>query len=400
MIESEYTAQSKIGSNEEILINSGGTSDCYKVNIRNRFYLIKRPKETFATNTDYLQLFHKEFDLGIQLDHPNIVRYYDLGKDDKGIFIRMDYVDGEDLDTFIHQNPNFFKSKKKRAQFIAELLNAICYIHAHEMLHLDIKPQNILITRHGQHVKLIDLGFAWTQSYLHNNGYSKEFCAPEQLDETNNKLSPATDIYAIGKILDMYRLAPASIIQHCTQQVQSKRYQSIETLQKAIQHRKLPYHIAFSTIIGLLITALFVGYLTQPNVSVLGNKAIDTLIFYKSDTLVLHQIDTIITTEPVKPKVLTRQELFRANIRHAFDSIYAPFYSRYSAYTEDMKFAIMEPFDAANEYADAKLSKMNLSFQDEIEYAQIISEEINRIMSPFTRMANSHDPYNQKEDDE
>lgn len=57
-----------------------------------------------------------------------------------------------------------------------------------------------------------------------------------------------------------------------------------------------------------------------------------------------------------------------------------------------MKYAIEEPFDAANAYADEKLSSMNLSFQDEIEYTQIVSEEINRIMSPFNRMANAYEP--------
>lgn len=57
-----------------------------------------------------------------------------------------------------------------------------------------------------------------------------------------------------------------------------------------------------------------------------------------------------------------------------------------------MKYAIEEPFDEANAYADEKLSSMNLSFQDEIEYTQIVSEEINRIMSPFNRMANAYEP--------
>lgn len=57
-----------------------------------------------------------------------------------------------------------------------------------------------------------------------------------------------------------------------------------------------------------------------------------------------------------------------------------------------MKYAIEEPFDEANAYADEKLNSMNLSFQDEIEYTQIVSEEINRIMSPFNRMANAYEP--------
>lgn len=384
MIESEYTTQTSTQDTPtEVLINSGGTADCYKISLRNRFYLVKRPKTIYADNAEYLQLFHKEFDLGIQLDHPNIVRYYDLGKDDKGIFIRMDYVDGENLTTFVQQNPDYFRKRSHRQQFIDELLGAIAYMHAHEMLHLDIKPQNILITRHGQHVKLIDLGFAWTQAYRSHNGCSKDFCAPEQLDTTAGSISPATDIYAIGKVFDLFGLAPKSIVARCTKEMAQQRFQNIEALQKALRrHAALPRRIATTAACLILLAATPALYMLQPRPEPI------TTVTTITDTIVIR--DTIVAMPP--PKVLTKQDKFRAAIRHVFDSIYAPFYRQYSTYTEEMKYAIEEPFDEANAYADEKLSSMNLSFQDEIEYTQIVSEEINRIMSPFNRMANAYEP--------
>ena len=384
MIESEYTTQTSIQDTPtEVLINSGGTADCYKISLRKRFYIVKRPKNIYADNAEYLQLFHKEFDLGIQLDHPNIVRYYDLGKDDKGIFIRMDYVDGENLTTFVQQNPDYFRKRSHRQQFIDELLGAIAYMHAHEMLHLDIKPQNILITRHGQHVKLIDLGFAWTQAYRSHNGCSKDFCAPEQLDTTAGSISPATDIYAIGKVFDLFGLAPKSIVARCTKETAQQRFQNIEALQKALRrHAALPRRIATTAACLILLAATPALYMLQPRPEPI------TTVTTITDTIVIR--DTIVAMPP--PKVLTKQDKFRAAIRHVFDSIYAPFYRQYSTYTEEMKYAIEEPFDEANAYADEKLSSMNLSFQDEIEYTQIVSEEINRIMSPFNRMANAYEP--------
>ncbi|MGM9746994.1 MAG: serine/threonine protein kinase [Paludibacteraceae bacterium] len=384
MIESEFTAQTPIQDTQnEVLINSGGTADCYKISLRNRFYIVKRPKNIYADNAEYLQLFHKEFDLGIQLDHPNIVRYYDLGKDDKGLFIRMDYVDGENLTTFVQQNPDYFRKRSHRQQFIDELLGAIAYMHAHEMLHLDIKPQNILITRHGQHVKLIDLGFAWTQAYRSHNGCSKDFCAPEQLDTTAGSISPATDIYAIGKVFDLFGLAPKSIVARCTKETTQQRFQNIEALQKALRrHAALPRRIATTAACLILLAATPALYMLQPRPEPI------TTVTTITDTIVIR--DTIVAMPP--PKVLTKQDKFRAAIRHVFDSIYAPFYRQYPTYTEEMKYAIEEPFDAANAYADEKLSSMNLSFQDEIEYTQIVSEEINRIMSPFNRMANAYEP--------
>ncbi len=384
MIESEFTAQTSIQDTQnEVLINSGGTADCYKISLRNRFYIVKRPKNIYADNAEYLQLFHKEFDLGIQLDHPNIVRYYDLGKDDKGLFIRMDYVDGENLTTFVQQNPDYFRKRSHRQQFIDELLGAIAYMHAHEMLHLDIKPQNILITRHGKHVKLIDLGFAWTQAYRSHNGCSKDFCAPEQLDTTAGSISPATDIYAIGKVFDLFGLAPKSIVARCTKETAQQRFQNIEALQKALRrHAALPRRIATTAACLILLVATPALYMLQPRPEPI------TTVTTITDTIVIR--DTIVAMPP--PKVLTKQDKFRAAIRHVFDSIYAPFYRQYSTYTEEMKYAIEEPFDEANAYADEKLSSMNLSFQDEIEYTQIVSEEINRIMSPFNRMANAYEP--------
>lgn len=258
-------------------------------------------------------------------------------------------------------------------------------MHAHEMLHLDIKPQNILITRHGQHVKLIDLGFAWTQAYLSHNGRSKDFCAPEQSDSTMGSISPATDIYAIGKVFDLFGLAPKSIVARCTKETAQQRFQNIEALQKALRrHAALPRRIATTAACIALLAATAALYMLQPK----PQPEIVPTIVTVTDTIVIR--DTIVAMPP--PKVLTKQDKFRAAIRHVFDSIYAPFYRQYSTYTEEMKYAIEEPFDEANAYADEKLSSMNLSFQDEIEYTQIVSEEINRIMSPFTRMANAYEP--------
>jgi len=116
--------------------------------------------------------------LGIELEHPNIVRYFDYGEDEKGPFIKMDYVDGESLDEFVATHPDFLKNNTNRQRLLNELLDALAYLHGKRMLHLDLKPSNILITNNGHHVKLVDLGFAWTDGYLHDAGFSRDYCAP------------------------------------------------------------------------------------------------------------------------------------------------------------------------------------------------------------------------------
>lgn len=106
------------------------------------------------------------------------------------------------------------------------------------MLHLDLKPGNILITNKGHHVKLVDLGFGWSESYLHDLGFTHDYCAPEQVTAKTDLIGPATDIYAVGKILQHYGLAKDSVVQKCLKDDPSARYQSIGALQKAIKNAK------------------------------------------------------------------------------------------------------------------------------------------------------------------
>ena len=61
---------------EEVLFDSGGTADCYKLIKDNRIYCIKRPKPQYCDSEAYMSLFRKEFELGIDMEHPNIVRYF------------------------------------------------------------------------------------------------------------------------------------------------------------------------------------------------------------------------------------------------------------------------------------------------------------------------------------
>ena len=69
---------------EEVLFDSGGTCDCYRLVKDNRVYCVKRPKKDMCSSEVYMHLFRKEFELGIELEHPNIVRYLAYDEDDQG----------------------------------------------------------------------------------------------------------------------------------------------------------------------------------------------------------------------------------------------------------------------------------------------------------------------------
>lgn len=248
---------------DEMLFDSGGTSDCYRLVKDNRLYCVKRPKPQFRDSEAYMSLFRKEFELGIDLEHPNIVRYFAYDTDERGPFIRMDYVDGDNLEEFIAQHPDYFNEKSHRKQFLDELFSAIDYLHGKGLLHLDLKPSNILITSKRHHVKLIDLGFGWSESFIHDLGYTREYCAPEQLTTKTDQLSPASDIYALGKILQKFGLADGKVIHHCLKEDPKERFQSIGALRKAIRQNekskttlRTGLGLAAALIIGVLVWEL------------------------------------------------------------------------------------------------------------------------------------------------
>ncbi|MBR5080834.1 MAG: protein kinase [Bacteroidales bacterium] len=256
MLDSDFIPTDRQGQ-EEVLFDSGGTADCYKLIKDNRIYCVKRPKPQYCTSEAYMSLFRKEFELGINLEHPNIVRYFAYDTDERGPFIRMDFVDGDNLEEFIAQHPDYLNDKNNRKQFLEELFSAIDYLHEKGLLHLDLKPRNILITNKGHHVKLIDLGFGWSESFVNDLGYTRDYCAPEQLAAKTDQLSPATDIYALGKILQHFRLANGKIINHCLKEDPKERFQSIEALKKAIRRNEMTK--VTSRIGAVLVAALLIG---------------------------------------------------------------------------------------------------------------------------------------------
>lgn len=240
---------------EEVLFDSGGTADCYKLIIDDHIYCVKRPKPQYRHSEAYLSLFRKEFEMGSELDHPNIVRYVAYGEDERGSYIRMNYVDGDNLEEFVAQHPDYFTDKTCRKRFCDELFSALAYIHGKGMLHLDLKPRNILITNQGHHVKLIDLGFGWSESRLHDLGFTRDYCAPEQQVAKTGILSAATDIYAMGKILQQFGLADDSVVHRCLKEDSKERFQSIGELQRAIKRSE---NVRTTSRIGMALAAVLI----------------------------------------------------------------------------------------------------------------------------------------------
>ena len=183
-------------------LGSGGMAEVYKVwdNQRMTFLAMKVLHEWLAENSVLLDHFREEANTLSKLQHPNIVRFYGFEQDRSRSFILMDFIEGETLKTKIARHQKAF-SLKQIKEFLRPLLGALQFAHNQNMVHCDIKPANIMISKSGT-VLLTDFGIA-RATYLDSRPLTSSgtpaYMAPEQV--RNQPPSPPTDIYALGIVL-------------------------------------------------------------------------------------------------------------------------------------------------------------------------------------------------------
>ena len=235
----------------------GATCDSFRVKLYGKLHFLKRLKPAFTGDIRYQEALRKEFETGYRLEHPNLVRYISLTDDG----ILMEYVDGETLSQRIAAHPEYF-TKQNTDKFLHQLLDAVACLHSHQVLHLDLKPDNVLLTRINSDVKLIDLGCCYTDTFADTPGRTNAYAAPEQL--SGGSVDERTDIYAIGKILerlphyDIYN----KVIGKCTAQLPENRYQNIADLQEALFPKRKSWQWA---LLPLFLVMSFLGYLLFAN---------------------------------------------------------------------------------------------------------------------------------------
>ncbi len=152
--------------------------------------------------TNYCNKFKKEAINLKSLDHPNIVKVYDVFEQNNTAYYTMEYIEGENLDDYIARHGRL--DEQQTINIAKTLADALYYMHARQMLHLDIKPKNVMISKGGE-IQLIDFGLSKQfgsggQPESSTIGLGTPGYAP--LEQASTKLDgefPATlDIYALG----------------------------------------------------------------------------------------------------------------------------------------------------------------------------------------------------------
>lgn len=200
----KYTGK-KLDGRYEIreLIGVGGMANVYHCydTIDDREVAIKILKDEFLDNEDFIRRFKNESKAIAVLNHPNIVRVYDVSFGDMIQYIVMEYIDGITLKEYIEMQGVL--DWKETLHLTTQILKALQHAHENGIVHRDIKPQNIMLLQDGT-IKVTDFGIARfssnaTRTMTEQAIGSVHYIAPEQArgDKTDGK----TDIYSVGVMM-------------------------------------------------------------------------------------------------------------------------------------------------------------------------------------------------------
>ncbi|MCR4720708.1 MAG: Stk1 family PASTA domain-containing Ser/Thr kinase [Lachnospiraceae bacterium] len=182
-------------------VGSGGMANVYKAKCHrlNRYVAIKVLKSEFSSDTNFIKKFRAEAQSVAGLSHPNIVSVYDVGDDDGLHYIVMELVEGITLKRFIERKQRL--EVKDAVGIAIQICQGMEAAHNHHIIHRDIKPQNIIISRDGK-VKVADFGIAKAASSytLTQDGEgSVHYLSPEQA--RGGYSDERSDIYSLGVTL-------------------------------------------------------------------------------------------------------------------------------------------------------------------------------------------------------
>ena len=185
------------------IIGIGGMANVYKAydTIEDRIVAVKILREEYMDNADMRRRFKNESKAMAVLNHPNIMRVYDVSFSDRLQSIVMEFIDGITLKEYIEQEKVL--KWKEAVHFTVQILRALQHAHDKGIVHRDIKPQNIMLLSDGT-IKITDFGIARfarseTRTLTDKAIGSVHYISPEQA--AGDTIDARTDIYSVGVML-------------------------------------------------------------------------------------------------------------------------------------------------------------------------------------------------------
>lgn len=194
-----------LGNRYEILekIGSGGMATVYKAKCRvlNRYVAVKILKDEFANDAEFIKRFQVEAQSAASLSHPNIVSIFDVGNDNGMHYIVMELIEGKTLKEIINEKGKL--PWRDAVKIAAQIASGLSQAHKNHIIHRDIKPHNIIITKDGV-AKVTDFGIAKAVSNSTINAFgstigSVHYFSPEHA--RGGYTDEKSDIYSLGVVL-------------------------------------------------------------------------------------------------------------------------------------------------------------------------------------------------------
>jgi len=221
-----------------------------------RIVVYKALKPAFRDDPVHQRMLHREYEIGATLQHPGICQVLDWKTLPKyGDSIEMEWIDGCTLGEWLDTHR---QSRMLTRKVLLDICDAVEYIHRKQVIHKGLKPENILVTRQGDHIKIIDFGLSDTDSILTGKepGGTWKYAAPEVL--SGEAADERSDIYSLGIMIREAGPGYAAVARKCIAANPNDRFPSAEAVRQALLRKKRSWLVPIIAAVLLLVAAVFV----------------------------------------------------------------------------------------------------------------------------------------------
>ena len=239
---SEILFTSSAANHRGIKLKDTPTAQLWRVEDHLRLYVYKSLRREMLGDMRYRQMWRKEYEVGSMITSPYVVRPHRLIDTADECTLVMDYVEGRTLDTLHLTSAEILKVS-------IQLLQGLVAIHERGVVHLDLKPSNVMLTDLNGDVRIIDLGGCYTDSYPFSMAMTDGYAAPE-IKEPNCQLDARADIYSVGRIMEF-------LLSHSAEAVNSRVSESLQAIASIAtsQERDKRYPSAQAMLVSLQAVA-------------------------------------------------------------------------------------------------------------------------------------------------